>query len=160
MVKLSLCSTNQALRHEDLWGSGCIYPYFLDLSTSWRWVLSFATQPLYPRGKNPWYPLDRRLGGPQSQSGRYGEVKIRDPTGTRTLTPRSSSPCLVTIHTALSWLFPNLCIHQSTLVLYMIWGSHTGGYEEFSIFLDITPCSPLKINRHFGRKFRLHLQGR
>jgi hypothetical protein len=25
-------------------------------------------------GKEPWYPLDRRLGGPQSQSGRHGEV--------------------------------------------------------------------------------------
>jgi hypothetical protein len=32
------------------------------------------------------------LGGPQSQSGRFGEVKILDPTGTRTPTPRSSSP--------------------------------------------------------------------
>jgi hypothetical protein len=28
--------------------------------------------------------LDRRLGGPQSQSGRLGEEKILDPTGTRT----------------------------------------------------------------------------
>jgi hypothetical protein len=24
--------------------------------------------PLYPQGKSPWYPLDRRLGGPQSRS--------------------------------------------------------------------------------------------
>jgi hypothetical protein len=31
---------------------------------------------LYFRGKSPRYPLDRRLGGPQSQSGRYGEEKI------------------------------------------------------------------------------------
>jgi hypothetical protein len=30
---------------------------------------------LYPRGKRPWYPLDRRLGGPQSRSGRGGEEK-------------------------------------------------------------------------------------
>jgi hypothetical protein len=35
--------------------------------------------------------LNRRLGGPQSRFGRYGEVKIVDPTGTRTPTPRSSS---------------------------------------------------------------------
>jgi hypothetical protein len=33
-VKLSLCLTNQALRHEDVWGSGCINPCFLDLGTS------------------------------------------------------------------------------------------------------------------------------
>jgi hypothetical protein len=24
------------LRHEDVWGSGCIDPHFLDLDTSWR----------------------------------------------------------------------------------------------------------------------------
>jgi len=24
---------------------------------------------LYSQGKSPWYPLDRRLGGPQSRSG-------------------------------------------------------------------------------------------
>jgi hypothetical protein len=29
-----------------------------------------------------------------------------------------------------------------------------------SIFCDITPCSPLKVNRSFGRNSRLHLQGR
>jgi len=33
-------------------------------------VVSFT-----PRGKSPWYPLDRKLGGPQSQSGRSGEEK-------------------------------------------------------------------------------------
>jgi hypothetical protein len=32
-------------------------------------------------------PLDGRLGEPQSQSGRYGEVKILYPTQTRTQTP-------------------------------------------------------------------------
>jgi hypothetical protein len=34
-VKLSLCFTNEALRHEGVWGSGCIYPYFHDFCTSW-----------------------------------------------------------------------------------------------------------------------------
>jgi hypothetical protein len=28
-----------------------------------------------------------------------------------------------------------------------------------SSFWDITPCSPLKVNRHFGGTCRLHLQG-
>jgi hypothetical protein len=28
-----------------------------------------APAALYPRGKRPWYPSDRRLGGPQSWSG-------------------------------------------------------------------------------------------
>jgi hypothetical protein len=30
---------------------------------------------LYPQGKSPWYPLDRRLGGPQSWSEHGGEQK-------------------------------------------------------------------------------------
>jgi hypothetical protein len=28
------------------------------------------------------------------------------------------------------------------------------------LFWDITPCSPLKVNRRFGGTYRLHLQGR
>jgi hypothetical protein len=47
-------------------------------------VVSFTPLPLYPGGESPRYPLDRWLGGPQSQSGRRGEKKIVDPTGTRT----------------------------------------------------------------------------
>jgi hypothetical protein len=42
----------------------------LDLSTKWRWVVSFTPRPLYPRGNRPQYPLNRRLGEPQSRSGR------------------------------------------------------------------------------------------
>jgi hypothetical protein len=33
------------------------------------------TRPLYPQGNSSWYPVDRRLGGPQSRSGRGGEEK-------------------------------------------------------------------------------------
>jgi hypothetical protein len=86
-VKFSPFLTHSALRHEGVWGSGCIDPHFLDLGTSWRWVVSLTPQPLYPRGKSPRYPLDRRLGGPQSQSGKFEEEKILDPTGTRTPSP-------------------------------------------------------------------------
>jgi hypothetical protein len=86
-VKLSLCLTPWRRM-----GSGCVGPHFLDLGTSWRRVVSFTPLPLYPRGKSPRYPLDRRLGGPQSRSGRFGKEKILDPTVIRTPTPRSSSP--------------------------------------------------------------------
>jgi hypothetical protein len=43
-------------------GSGCIDPRILDLGTS-EWS---ASRPgcFTPRGKSPWYPLDRRLDGP------------------------------------------------------------------------------------------------
>jgi hypothetical protein len=61
------------------WGSGVIAPRILDLGTRWRWVVSFTPRPLYHQGKNPWYLLDRRLGGPQSRSGRGGEEKISQP---------------------------------------------------------------------------------
>jgi hypothetical protein len=78
-VKLSLCLTNEVLCHEGEWGSGCIDPEFLDLGNSWRWVARFTPLPFYPRGKSTRYPLDRRLGGPQSRPARHGEVKILAP---------------------------------------------------------------------------------
>jgi len=34
---------------------------------------------LYPQEKSPWYPSDRRMGGPQSQSGHGGEEKNSQP---------------------------------------------------------------------------------
>jgi hypothetical protein len=65
------------------WGGG-------GFCTSWRWVVSFMPLPLYPRGKNPLYPLDGRLSAPQNRSGLRGEEKILDPTGTL-----NSDPLLV-----------------------------------------------------------------
>jgi len=48
-------------------------------------VVSFTPQLLYPQGKSPWYPLDRRLGGPQGCSGRGGEEKnFQPPPGIET----------------------------------------------------------------------------
>jgi hypothetical protein len=41
-AKLSLLLTNETLRHEDVWGSECIDSHFLDLGTSWTWVVSFT----------------------------------------------------------------------------------------------------------------------
>jgi hypothetical protein len=73
-VKLSLCFFNWALRHEGVLGSGGIAPCTLDLDIISRWVTSFTSRPLYPQGKSRWYPLDRRLSGPQSRSGRSGDT--------------------------------------------------------------------------------------
>jgi hypothetical protein len=61
------------------WGSGGIAPRTLDLGTRLRWVVSFMPRPLYPQGKSPGYPLDRRLGRPQSRSGRGGEEQNSQP---------------------------------------------------------------------------------
>jgi hypothetical protein len=75
-VKLFLCLTNWARRHEGVCWSGCIDPHFLDLGTSWRWVVSFTSRPLYPQRKSPVTPLDRRLGWPKSWSGHCGENSL------------------------------------------------------------------------------------
>jgi hypothetical protein len=42
-------------------------------------VVSFTPLPLYPRGMSLWYPLDRRLGGPQNRSGRGGGERNYQP---------------------------------------------------------------------------------
>jgi hypothetical protein len=34
-----------------VYGSRCIDPHFIDLGTSWRWVVNFTPRPLYLRGK-------------------------------------------------------------------------------------------------------------
>jgi len=52
------------------WGSGSKSPSILDLGTR---EVSFTPRPLCPQGKSPSYPLDRRLGEPQSPSGHGGK---------------------------------------------------------------------------------------
>jgi len=46
------------------------------LNLCWMEVVSFTLQPLYPQGKRPRYPVERRLGGYQIQSG-HGDKKRR-----------------------------------------------------------------------------------
>jgi hypothetical protein len=77
-VKLSLCLTKHHAM-KTYWGSGSIAPRILDLCTRWRWVVSFTHRSLYPQGKSPWYPLNKKLVGPQSRSGRGGEEKNSKP---------------------------------------------------------------------------------
>jgi hypothetical protein len=46
-----------------------------------------------PKEKSPWYPLDRRLGGPQRRSGRGGEEKnSQPPPGIEPKNPDSPAP--------------------------------------------------------------------
>jgi hypothetical protein len=80
-VKLSLCLTH--LRHEGVWGSGCVDPHFLDLGSSWRWVVSFTPRPLHRRGRTSRFSLDRRLGGPQNRSWRLGDETVVLPVASR-----------------------------------------------------------------------------
>jgi len=61
------------------WWSGGIAPRILHLGTRWRWIVNFTPRPLYPVGKSPCYPLDRRLSGSQSRFGHGGEEKNSQP---------------------------------------------------------------------------------
>jgi len=59
-------------------GSGSVTPLIL-----WRrhqmGVVSLTPRTVYPQGKGPRYPLDRRLGGLQSGSEHGGEEKNSQP---------------------------------------------------------------------------------
>jgi len=50
-------------------------PRIRNLVTGWKLVVSVTARRLCSRGKNSLYPLDRRLGGPQSRFGRGGEER-------------------------------------------------------------------------------------
>jgi hypothetical protein len=52
-VNLSLSLFNWALCHKDIRRSGGIVPLILNLSTRWKWVVSFTPLPLYPQGTAP-----------------------------------------------------------------------------------------------------------
>jgi hypothetical protein len=53
---MSLCLTNKALRHEGVWGNGCIDPRFLDLGTGW-WCGQLHALVALPPGKEPSVPI-------------------------------------------------------------------------------------------------------
>jgi hypothetical protein len=80
-VKLSLCLTNKPLLHDYVWGSVCIHPYFLDLFTICRWVVSFTPRPLYSRENSP--PPPRTIGEDTGWNRRAG---VEDMEETKSLT--------------------------------------------------------------------------
>jgi hypothetical protein len=57
-------------------GSGSVDPHFHDLGTNWRRIVGFTPRPLYPQGKSPRYPLDRRLWGPRSDLDDVEKIKF------------------------------------------------------------------------------------
>jgi len=63
------CTGSEALyRPTAHWRSRGIALLFLDHGTRRRWGVSATLRPLFTPRK-PWYPLYRRLGGPQGRSG-------------------------------------------------------------------------------------------
>lgn len=77
-------------------------PFILNLSTSWRWVVSFTPWPLYPKERTP-VPKSRRLGGPWSLSGCFWR-REKSPAHIDMIPRPSSQDSAVAIPTTLSWL--------------------------------------------------------
>jgi hypothetical protein len=66
-------------------------------------VVSFTPQLLYSQGRSPWYPLDRRLGGPRAVLDAVVKRKIPSPyweLNPRTPIVQPIAQC----YTELSWL--------------------------------------------------------
>jgi hypothetical protein len=80
---------NSSPCQESVRGTEVIVPCILNLDDR------FKLQSLYLRGKNPWNPFDRRMGGYQSRSGQC--IETVDPVRNRTPIPQTSSPWPVTI---------------------------------------------------------------
>jgi hypothetical protein len=109
----------------------------LDLGTRWRWVVSLTPRPLYPR-----YPLDRRLGGPQSRSGRSGEEKNLLPLPE--IEPRLSSPVPVAV---LTYCTRNTCVNfcLQPLLIICICPINSGICAEDHVGLHVkSSCKPVQ----------------
>jgi hypothetical protein len=78
------------------------------------------SQPLYPQGKSLWYPLDRRLDGPQSRSGRGGEEKnSQSPPEIEPKNPDRPTISLIVIPTELSRLLKHALFNCVTTYVEM-----------------------------------------
>jgi hypothetical protein len=113
-------------------------------------VVSFTPRPLYRR-----YPLDMRLGGPQSRSGRYGEITILDPTGALTRNPPSSSPYPVAIPTELPRRLA-LSKFRESLINFVRAGSLKFSANNEFIFLRESYSLPWFKVGSLGQDLKLH----
>jgi hypothetical protein len=77
-VKLFLCLTTTIWRRMELKVHVFLTSHLMGVSGQLH-----AQAALSP-GKNCWYQLDRRFGGPQNRSGRVARRKILEPAGNRT----------------------------------------------------------------------------
>jgi len=83
-VRNTCAFLNWAPRHEGVVGEWMYNPmhYMTSALDGGEWSAS-RSRPLYLQRKSPWYPLDRRLCGPPSRSGRGGEEKNSHPLPSR-----------------------------------------------------------------------------
>jgi hypothetical protein len=82
-------------------------------------VVSFTPWPLYSRGKSSWNTLGRRLGEPQSRSGRGSEQKNSEPLPG--LEPLIIQPVAQRYTTELSWLLCKCFIDSNKMTGNLNW---------------------------------------
>jgi hypothetical protein len=75
----------------------------LDLTTRWRWVVSFMRLPPYSRGKIPRYPLDIRLVGPKAGLDAVEWRKVSSPCQEMNPSPPTCSTSLYRLS------YPSFC---------------------------------------------------
>jgi hypothetical protein len=131
-------------------------------------VVNLTPWPLYPQGKSHWYPLARRLGGPQSQSERGGEEKnsqllpaleppIIHPVAQLCTTdlPRLPPPSVVKIN---AWSYTSTPPIRLRGALLSLAQRQLYPLINFEVFWVVTPCSVLLRCQCFRAPCCLHLQ--
>jgi hypothetical protein len=99
----SLCTSCLTMYHimKAYWGEG-IVPRTLNLGTTWRWLISLTSRPLYPRSNCHKYPLDRRLGGLKTVTDAVAKRNISHHWPFREMNPSSPvhnlAPVLTDLH--------------------------------------------------------------
>jgi hypothetical protein len=121
-------------------GKWYIDPRFLDLGTSWRWVVSFISLPSHR------YPLDRVLDGLQSRPGRYREVKILDPSRIRTPTPQSSSSYPVATPITLPRPITRLTLRTSGQSFWLLIQESEFDSQRYKIFWEVVCLERCPLN--------------
>jgi hypothetical protein len=124
----------------------------LNRGTKWSWVASFTPRPLYSQGKSPRYPLDKRLGGPKSRSGRCGVEKITCPC--REWNPESSARSIsdwaIPALRQMPVLYPNSATTASFQILSNL--SIILRFDPY-IFHALTHREPTKMPKYCLKRF-------
>jgi hypothetical protein len=101
--------------------------FTLNFDTRWRWIVSLRPQPLYPGRKRAQYPLNRRLGGPQSRPWHF-DLDYTDYDGSNTKNYRMLSThiacalksCSLKIITTTTWTFYMVLKFYHSLLVWHI----------------------------------------
>jgi hypothetical protein len=82
---------------------------------------------IFPRGKSPWYPLNRRLGGLQSWSGRVGEEKNSQPL------PRLEPPIIQPVAQRYNTELPRLVSSVEMVTVFCYLKLDIAGFHSISV---------------------------